>query len=189
MAKVTENLLVRGARGNVGKQYVYKKRGDETHIAKMPAIDKNATVTDKQEGVRDLFAAAAAYAKGAISLPDLKKDYAKKAASGKSAYNIAFRDYLKPPKVKSIKTSGYNGTIGSTIVVTAKDDFRVAEVFVSIRTAAGVLVEEGNALLNPIDRNKWTYTAVEANASLAGSLVTATARDLPGNEAVLEVGI
>jgi hypothetical protein len=62
-------------------------------------------------------------------------------------------------------------------------------VTVSIRTAAGVLVEEGNAILNPLDRNKWIYTATQNNASLAGSIISATARDLPGNSGVLDITV
>jgi hypothetical protein len=185
MAKINENLLVKGARGNVGKQYVYKKRGDSTHIARMPVINKNAVPTQEQSRMRDLFAAASLYAKGAVSSSDLKKEYQKKASGGRTAFNIAFRDFLKAPVVKEIDTGNYDGTPGSTIVVSARDDFRVAKVKVSIRTAAGSMVEEGDAILNPIDRNKWTYTAMQNNAP-PGSVVSATALDLPGNQGVLE---
>jgi hypothetical protein len=189
MAKINDNLLVKGARGNVGKQFVFKKRGDETHIARMPVINKNAVPTEKQEEIRDQFSAASLYAQVAVADPDLKKQYQKKASAGKNAYNVAFRDYLKAPEVKSLDTANYNGTPGSTIVIKAKDDFRVAEVKVSIRTSAGVLVEEGDAVLNPVDRNKWIYTAMQSNASPTGSKISATALDLPGNKGVLETTI
>ncbi|MDP4262235.1 MAG: hypothetical protein Q8941_06860 [Bacteroidota bacterium] len=189
MAKINENPLVRGARGNFGKKYVYKKRGDDTHIARMPTVNKNAVATEKQVAVRDQFTSAALYAQGAISSPDLKKEYEKKATNGQTAFNVAFRDYLKAPVVKSIDTGKYNGTVGSTIVVKAKDDFRVKEVAVSIFSAAGALLEEGNAVLNPLDRNKWIYTATQANALLAGSKISASALDLPGNSGMLEITI
>jgi hypothetical protein len=185
MARIDNNLLVKGARGNVGKQYVYKKRGDQTHIARMPVV-KNTEPTEGQSKVREKFASASLYAKGAMSSPDLKMEYKKKAANGNTAFNVAFRDYLKTPVVKNIDTEKYDGTPDSTIVVTAKDDFRVVEVKVSIRTAAGALVEEGGALLNPIDRNKWTYKAMQNNPALAGSIITANAFDLPGNKGILE---
>jgi hypothetical protein len=187
MAKIKDNLLVRGARGNVGKQFVYKKRGNDTHIARMPVVKKDAVVTEKQEQVRELFAAATQYAKGAITNPDLKREYEKKATAGNTAYNMALRDFLKAPKVKDIDTGKYNGTVGSIISVKAKDDFRVTEVLVSIRTATGELVETGNAILNPLNLNKWVYTATQNNAALAGSIITATARDLAENSGVLEV--
>jgi hypothetical protein len=188
MARMDNNLLVKGARGNVGKQYVYKKRGNETHIARMPVVKKTEP-TEGQAKVRDKFASASLYAQGAMSSPDLKKEYQKKATDGKTAFNMAFRDFLKAPVVKAIDTGKYDGTPASTIVVSARDDFRVVEVTVSIRKADGTLVEEGNAMLNPIDRNKWTYAAMQSNPSLPGSIITATALDLPGNKGTLEVTI
>lgn len=189
MAKIKDNLLVRGASGNVGKQFVYRKRGDETFITRMPTTDKNAKPTEQQEKVRDQFTAAAGYATGAISDPKLKAEYQKKAkqTAGRTAYNVAFRDYLKAPVVKGIDTSAYNGTVGTTIVVDARDDFRVVEVTVSIKTAAGVLVEEGNAILNPINRNEWFYKATQANAAISGSVIQVTAKDLPGNKGNLQI--
>ncbi len=189
MSKISNNPLVQGARGNFGKKYVYKKRGNDTHLARMPEINKNAVVTEKQEKVRELFASAALYAQGAMSSPDLKAQYKKKAKPGKTAYNVAFRDYVKAPVVKSIDPEKYNGTIGSTIVVSAKDDFRVVEVAVTIRNAGGVIVEQGNAVLNPINRNQWIYTATQLHAAIAGSVIAATAKDIPGNTGALEVTV
>lgn len=191
MAKIKDNLLVRGASGKVGKQFVYRKRGDDTFITRMPTTDKNAKPTQQQEKIRDLFTAASGYATGAISDPKLKAEYQKKAKTnaGRTAYNVAFRDFLKAPVVKSVDTSMYKGTAGTTIVIDARDDFRVAEVTVSIKTAAGVLVEEGNAILNPKFRYEWIYTATQNNAALNGSIILATAKDLPGNKGTMEVTI
>lgn len=187
MSIINDNPLVLGARGNFGKKFVYRKHGNDTLITRMPALRPDAEPTEKQSQVRDLFSEAAVYAKGAVSSEDLKKEYGKKAPPGKTAYNMAFRDYLKPPVVKSIDALSYKGTPGSNIVIKAKDDFRVAEVKVSIHTAAGVLVEEGSAVLDPIRRNLWNYAATQNNATLAGSVITATAADLPGNKGTLEV--
>ena len=191
MANMNENLLVRGARGNVGKQFIYRKRGNDTHLVRMPVIDKNAAPTAKQEKTQDLFAAASLYAQGAIANPELKKQYGKKAKTsrGTTAFNIAFRDYLKAPVVKDIDTENYNGTPGSTIAIIAKDNFRVESVTVSIVTATGELIEEGSAVLHPIDRNKWTYTARQSNAAPPGTVIKATARDLPGNKGALTITI
>jgi hypothetical protein len=189
MAKIDNNHLVKGARGNFAKEFVYKRRGKNTHIARMPKIDKNAEPTDKQVEVRDSFGSAALYASGAMESSELKQQYEKKAVDGKTAFNIAFRDYLKAPVVKKIDPENYNGTPGSTIVVTAKDDFRVVEVKVRIFTGARVLVEEGNAVLNPVNRNQWIYTATQANIGMAGSSIQAIVKDLPGNTGTLEAVI
>ena len=110
---------MRGARGNVGKQFVYRKHGDNTTIARMPSINKDAVPSAKQTENRELFADAASYAQGAMSSADLKKEYEKKATPGKTAFNIAFRDYLKAPVVKKIDVSNYKGTVGSVIVINA----------------------------------------------------------------------
>lgn len=189
MANINENLLVRGARGNVGKQFVYRKQGKSTHIARMPTINKKAVATTEQIERRELFASAVLYAQGAIASADLKKEYQKKAPTGANAFNMAFRDYLKAPVVKKINAGNYNGTPGSTIVVQAKDDFRVAEVKVRIFNAEGVLLEEGNAALNPVKLEQWVYTATQSNASFAGTMISATAIDVPGNEGVLDISI
>jgi hypothetical protein len=189
MANVNENLLVRGARGNVGKQFVYRKHGDNTTIVRMPSVNKDAVPTAKQAQNRELFAEAAVYAQGVMSSADLKKEYDKKATPGRTAFNIAFRDYLKPPVVKKIDVSNYKGTVGSVIVINAKDDFRVALVKVSIHSSSGVLVEEGSAILDPVKRSLWNYTATQNNATPTGSVISATATDLPGNTSSLEITV
>jgi hypothetical protein len=51
------------------------------------------------------------------------------------------------------------------------------------------LIEEGNAILNPTDRNKWNYTATQINAVPAGSVIIAVAKDLPGNTGELQVTV
>jgi hypothetical protein len=48
MANLNENLLVRGARGYAGKQFVYRKHGNNTNIVRMPIVNKDAVATEKQ---------------------------------------------------------------------------------------------------------------------------------------------
>lgn len=191
MARIKNNPLVQGASGNVGKKFVYRKRGKDTFITLMPEINENAKPTQQQEKVREQFQAASGYATSVIADAKLKAQYQKKAKakSGVTAYNIAFRDFLKAPVVKKTDTTKYTGSPGSPVVITATDDFRVVEVAVSIKTAAGVLVEEGNAMLNPMNRDEWIYTATQNNAALTGSVILATAKDLPGNKGTLQTTV
>jgi hypothetical protein len=86
-----------------------------------------------------------------------------------------------------INTLKYNGTPGSVIAVDATDDFKVAEVRVTVYDSTGALLEEGMAVQNAINTNLWKYTVSQENNSLAGSVVKAIAVDFPGNEASLEV--
>lgn len=189
MARIIENLLIEGARGNVGKQIVYRKHGNKTTIGKMPRFDPNQPATDSQQNVREQFGSASAYATGAMGNEELKKAYQRKAKPGVTAYNMAMRDFLKAPVVKAIETATYNGTPGSFLTITAKDDFRVTSVKVSIYSANGVLIEEGDAVLDAINRLKWRYGASQANAAPPGSVIRAVATDLPGNTGILEVTV
>lgn len=189
MARIDENMLINRASGNVAKQFVFKKRGMKTHIAKMPPLKSKAIPTAQQESVRDSFGSAVLYAKGAVSDPDLKNEYKEKTPVGSTAFNTAMKDYFNSPVVSGIDHSEYDGALGSSIVIFAKDDFRVIKVKVSIRNATGTLVEEGTALLDTRNHNKWDYKATQLNATLTGSKITATAFDLPGNKGTLEVTI
>ena len=185
MSKVTQNHLVKGARGKFSDQFVYRQRGGETIMTRLPRLSPDRVATEKQEKSRDLFASGAAYAKSAMANPELKAEYSRKATGAKTSFNIAFRDFLKAPVVKELDLSAYNGAAGSLITVKAKDDFRVAAVWVRIQDQSGNLVEEGSALLHPINRSKWTYTAAQSIGSLTGTVVTAIATDLPGNEGAM----
>ena len=82
MARINDNLLVRGARGRMGKQFMYRRRGEDTFITRLPAINKDLVPTDRQLAIRELFAEAALYAKGAVTDPELKQEYRKKAKPG-----------------------------------------------------------------------------------------------------------
>ncbi|RPD38261.1 hypothetical protein [Chitinophaga barathri] len=187
MADISKNLLVKGARGNVGKQFVYRKHGDDTIITLMPVFDPDAPSSEEQQETRNRFAAATCFARNILQSADYKKAYRKKATKGKTAHNIAIRDFLRPPVVKKIRTADYNGMPGSSIIIHAKDDFRVAAVKVSIFNADGTLLEEGHAFLSPVNLLTWTYTATQTNAVPVGSLIRAVASDIPGNTAALEV--
>ncbi|KYP12948.1 hypothetical protein, partial [Flavihumibacter sp. CACIAM 22H1] len=187
MSNVSKNLLVRGAKGKMGNQFVYKTRGNKTFIATLPTIRKNAVVTPKQQTVRELFGEASGYAKGAVANAELKAAYADKKAKGVTAFNRALRDYLKAPLVKEIDAGAYTGLAGSPIRITAVDDFRVASVSISIYSATGSLIEEGEASMNPINHNKWTYTAQQDISLLSGCMIRAIAKDLPENTGMLEL--
>jgi hypothetical protein len=183
-----DKLLVEAVSGAViGEKLTVRKRGDKTYLAKQRKADKNRVPTPAQEQFREDFAAATIYAGSAMASPELKKLYDLRATGNSTGFNVALKDYLKPPRVKTIDVGKYNGTPGSTILVRAIDNFRVKEVKVSIYNAAGDLVEEGQALLDPVVRVKWIYTALQVIAQLPGCKIKAVAQDLPGNSGELEI--
>ncbi|WP_440135690.1 hypothetical protein, partial [Chitinophaga sancti] len=87
------------------------------------------------------------------------------------------KDAYRSPEVQGIVFED------TTVVVTAKDEFRVAEVQVKVFDAKGVLQERGMAALgrNGVD---WYY---KAGVLPVGGKVVIVAVDLPGNETVREV--
>lgn len=99
---------------------------------------------------------------------------------------MATADAFNQPTVDSITTTNYHGVVGDEIIARAEDDFKVTGVKVSIQSAAGALLEQGDAVMqeNTID---WLYKATQANAALPGSKITAVASDLPGNNTSLTV--
>ena len=102
---------------------------------------------------------------------------------GTSVYNLALADYCKVPEISTIDTTNYQGQSGDQIRVRAIDNFRVVEVSVSIHDAADTLLESGIATLseNNID---WIYNTTTLNSNLAGTKITAEAKDTPGNRTV-----
>jgi hypothetical protein len=170
-----------------GRSKTLKKRGNTTYLSKKAVFDKNRKPTEKQEDLRENFSAATLYAQAALTNPESKKLYEKRANVSLSAFNVALRDYMKPPKVKKIITSSYTGNPASTIKVKAIDDFRVKAVKVTIHNAAGDLVEEGEATLDPLNKVIWNYAATQLIAILPGSKIKAVAEDIPGNTGELEI--
>lgn len=89
----------------------------------------------------------------------------------------------------NVLTHGLSGLVGDMIVFRQRGEqnccVRKTKAFEQDKTAADVLIEEGAAVqsANGLD---WVYTTTAINAEVPGSKITFTAKDLPGNETVLE---
>lgn len=175
--------------GSVGKELtITKKRSGSIQIGKHRRAN-TVDPTEKQLDVQGKFKTGTIYAKAVMGDPalfPLYQEAARKANKDQSAYNLALRDAFKAPEIKSISAAQYTGAIGSTITVRAVDDFKVASVKVSITNAAGMVIEQGDALLqaNGLD---WLYTATLQNDGVQGSMISVSAKDLPANETVGEL--
>lgn len=182
-------MIWKAASGSVGRELtITTKRSGSVQIGKHRKASKIAP-TERQLEVREKFKAGAIYAKAAMDDPGLKAQYQAAALRNnkdQSAYNLALRDAAKAPEIKSITAAAYSGAIGSTISVNAVDDFKVAAVTVMITSAAGVVIEQGDAVIQK-NGTDWLYTATAQNGVLQGCTITVTASDLPGNETVQEV--
>ncbi|SFO26633.1 hypothetical protein SAMN05428949_4716 [Chitinophaga sp. YR627] len=186
MAKSSDNIILKGAFGTIGDMLTLtRKRSGQLILGKKRRASRSAP-TDAQLEVQQRFKLGIQYAKAVLLDPVKKAFYAALAGPDQSAYNIALKDAVKPPEVISINTENYTGAIGGSILVRAVDSVKVARVRVNIRTATDENVEQGEAILqaNGID---WLYISTAVNAALEETVITATAIDTPGNEAMKEV--
>ncbi|MDP4265754.1 MAG: hypothetical protein Q8941_24765 [Bacteroidota bacterium] len=186
MAKVKDNILLKGLSGTIGGQLTFRQIGGKTCVSKYQKAP-GVPATEKKKAVQTKFGVATAYARGAVKDPKLKAMYQAFVTGGQRAFNIAMTDALRPPVVESIHAESYAGRVGDPIIIRATDDFKVASVVVSIYNQAGDLVEQGNALARENGDEDWVYIASRENPEPAGAKISVVAMDLPGNQAFLSV--
>jgi hypothetical protein len=180
MQKVKFNKLIDNISGRVGDLIFYQADGQNLSRTVPQATLEERSV--KQEANSGRFTAAQRYAATALADPALKAAYKALCRGHQNPRNLAIRDAMRPPVVGSIHLEGYAGKPGQVVQVKATDDFRVAEVKVTIRGPQGELIEEGLAELKS-DKGDWCYTARMEVPSGQTVSVTAAAKDNPGNMA------
>ncbi len=177
MAKVELNPSLMHISGRIGN-LVYRRNGNGTSISTRPA-PTSAPPSAAQLGVREQFAAAAAYATVSLADPVLGPRYTAAAvARGMRPRAFAVADFFSPPVVKALDLSGYHGLVGDAIAVLAVDDFEVAGVTVVLRSADQTVLEQGAAVLS---EGRWRYLATTAIAVGQAITVEAVAKDRPGH--------
>ncbi|QHS63612.1 hypothetical protein [Chitinophaga agri] len=176
MAIVKDNILLQLVRGSIGRQITIYERNGQIIMAKKRR-PSNKKPTQKQLEARYKMTVAADLARDMMNDPAIKAYYASLAGPGQNAYNMAVKDAYRSPEVQNIRLED------TAVVVTAKDEFRVAEVQVQVLDAEGTVKECGAAVLgrNGID---WYY---QADALPAGGKIIVTAADLPGRKTVREL--
>lgn len=185
MARSKFNVLTHGLSGLVGDLIVFRQRANKTVVSGRPR-PTTKPLKAISLAIRERFKRAAIYATSVMEDLNLKAEYQATAKLGQSAYNKAFADFQKAPEIdENINLAAYTGALGDTIEVSVIDDFRVEGVHVQIKLPAGTVLEEGEAVqsANGLD---WVYTTTAVNSEVPGSQIIITARDLPGNETVVE---
>ncbi|RKD12390.1 hypothetical protein BCY91_12125 [Pelobium manganitolerans] len=185
MSQSKNNVVTHGLSGMVGGMLVFKQVNGKTVVAQRPR-KSNAVPNAGQLKRQQKFKEAAIYAKSAVQNPLYKTLYQSLAGNGKTAYNIAFADYFKPPVLSKANTSAYTGLAGQTLTVQALDDVKVEAVSIEIKQVDGTILESGAAALLPNGLD-WQYQTTAVNATIAGTIITFIATDIPGNSSTLEV--
>lgn len=150
MAKVKRNMIISGLSGSLGPDhYARVTRDGRTIISLKPDFD-NRQFSEAQLDNQSRTKQAAAYAKVACKENPI---YAQKAAgTSKNAFNLAFRDWRRPPVIRSMDLC-HDGQVR----VSADDDVMVTRVTVTVLDEAGQSMEQGEAELTP--GAWWDYQA------------------------------
>jgi hypothetical protein len=171
MAKVRDNILVRGLSGKLGGQIVFRHLRDGRTIVCTPPDFSHRKLSRDQKGHHQRVKEAAAYAKLASRKLPVYAELA--AGTLKNAYNVAFGDWFNPPVIERVERQG------AAIRVLATDDVSVAGVQVTVLDEKGKVVEQGEGVRGKGDW--WEYTPA------AEGRVVVEARDLPGNKVQKEL--
>ena len=170
MAIVKDNILLQLVRGTLGKQITIYERNGQIIMAKKRGPSSKKP-TQKQLEARHKMTMASVRAQIMLEDPQIKAYYESLAGPGQNAYNMAVKDAYRSPEIQHIRLEN------EEVVVTAQNEFRVAEVEVKVMDTEGVITGSGRAFLgrNGVD---WYYKAI---ALPAGGKVIVVAKNLPGN--------
>ena len=166
MAKVKRNMIVSGVSGSLGEEYYARiTRDGRTIISRKPNFG-NRQFSEAQLKVQSRTRQAAAYAKVAAKKNPI---YAQKArGTAMNAYNIAVRDWHRPPVIDSIDLDR-----DGKVRVDADDDVMVTRVTVAVLDEAGRCLEQGEAV--PVMGIWWDYQTANPGQ------IRVEAWDLAGN--------
>ena len=172
MAKVKDNLVLRGLSGSLGKDLMLRRLRDGRTILCVKPDFSNRKFSDGQISHQQRFREAAAYARKAAKDEPLYAELA--AGTMKSAYNVALSDWFNPPVIRRMER------IGNMIRILASDDVRVKRVWVILLDGEQVL-EQGEATLAGGD---WWEYAIQTR----GDTLIVKVQDLPGNVTETKIG-
>jgi len=148
MAKVTNNLIIKGVSGTLGRDFVVRQMKDGSIILSAKPDFSNRVFSQGQLTHQSRFQEAAAYARDAAKTNPIYAELAK--GTMKTAYNIALSDWFNPPVIHGVRRQG------KTLLVEASDNVAVAKVLVSVLNEEGKPLEQGEAVSG--DGQLWEYS-------------------------------
>lgn len=176
MAKVRNNIFVRGLSGDLGNQFTVRaSRDGGTTVSAKTDFENDREPSEAQKAHQLNFRDAIFYGQ---SMKGQEIYRIKADGTGKSPFNLAVADWFHAPEIIDLDLSGWNGLMGEPIRVRAHDDIKVTHVIIRILDAMGNLQEEGQA--TETGALWWDY-ATRGN-HVGAMTVHITATDLPGNQ-------
>jgi hypothetical protein len=182
MARSHCNAITGSARGKIGdlvvKCYAYGQV-----LTRLPR-KSIVPPSEKQRFNQQRWSDAAAYYRKVKADPLLFMAYSralpKLKTKGYPLNALTNRDFFNPPRVTEIDLHGYSGRADERIKIHAYDDFSVTAVDVTVRDAAGHVIEQGPAW----EDIQWHY-CTKVIAPPGPVTFEVVAQDLPGNRATL----
>ena len=169
MAKVENNILIRGIRGKIGNAVFRVMPGGATYVSGVPNFDRRK-FSKGQKDHQSRFKLAVMYARDAAKSQPIYAELA--AGTVMSAYNIALSDWFTPPVIHKIER------VDGRIRVQASDNVMVTKVQVTVLDGEGKAVEKKEAV--QMEKDWW-----EVNLVTNGKIL-AEAWDLAGNVGVMK---
>jgi hypothetical protein len=144
MAIVRKNNFLKGARGLVGDNMVFKSWNGKTYLFSKAQPAKKQS--QKQKENRSRFKEATLFAKSMMSDPQKKAEYKRIAKRLKlpNAYTAAITEYMRRPEIKHIDIArNISGGRQEVKADVRKKDFDIESVEISIFEKGEKLVEHG----------------------------------------------
>jgi hypothetical protein len=178
MARSTNNELLKGLKGQLGKELVIKHYGKKIVVSSFPNME-DVKPSPLQQLKRSRFADAMTYAKQQMASKEGYNLYLTRSTSSRRPLNVAVADFLKAPVVKSVNVAEYNGVPLGQIQIEAIDDFQVERVTVTLGFEGKEPVEVGEAILQT--DGLWMYLVKKVHSQTEGLIIRVQAYDRPGN--------
>src|SRR5690349_1223584 len=129
MAKLKKNAVISGLSGQLGKDHYARYRKDGTTIISLKPDFSNRQFSEAQLEAQERTRLSAAYAEVASKENPIYAEKAK--GTSLNAFNVAVRDWRRPPVIDSISVEQ------GTIRVRAHDDVMICHVTISILDESG----------------------------------------------------
>ncbi len=145
MAKLGKNDGLVHLRGKFGDR-IYKWYGQTCIVQKLPAKRRSKT-SRREKGTHDNLRRGVAYAQSVIADPAATAYYAAAARKLKRpVYLLAKADAMRAPTLQfAAFPQHYDGRKGRVLLIATGDLFRVQTLHITVRDAAGDIVETGAA--------------------------------------------
>jgi hypothetical protein len=178
MARLKENIIIKGLSGRVGKHFIFKQYGSRTIISAYPDMSR-VKLSAKQKKENNRFRKAMAYARSQMSDPGSKAAYKARVKGLQKPHNVAIADFYNPPVIDDVDVSISEAGQADRIFIDARDDFMVVRVEVEIANTDQSMKETGQA--QQIGESRWLYVVREVYPSAKGLTIHVRVWDKPGN--------